>query len=78
MDRQRFVELALLAVGLAVASFVVLGTSRLVLSYRSAQAIAAPVGLAAFSLLIYLFVRATLSAAGVWAIAKSEESREGR
>lgn len=68
MDRHGFVRLALLALSLAVASFVVLGTSRLVVSYRSAQLIAAPIGLLAFSLLIYLFVRATLAAAGVWTI----------
>ncbi len=73
MDRQGFVRLALLAVGLAVASFVVLGSSRLVVPYRTAQLLAAPVGLVAFSLLVYLFVRATLSAAGVWAVAESEE-----
>lgn len=65
MNQQRFVRLSLLAVGLAIASFVVLGTSRLVVSYRSAQLLAAPIGLAAFSLLSYLFVRATLSAVGL-------------
>ncbi|MFC4987143.1 MULTISPECIES: hypothetical protein [Saliphagus] len=65
MDQQRFVRLALLAVGLAVASFVVLGTSRLLVPYRTAQLLAAPIGLTAFALLSYLFVRATLSAVGL-------------
>lgn len=73
MNQQRFVRLALLAVGLAVGSFVVLGTSRLVADYRTAQLLAAPIGLAAFALLVYLFVRATLSAVGLWAIAEGEE-----
>lgn len=78
MDRQGFVRLALLGLSLAVVSFVVLGISRLVVSYRSAQLLAAPIGLIAFSLLLYLSVRAILAAAGIRAIAEREEREEGR
>ena len=72
MDRQGFVRLALLGIGLAVSSFVVLGVSRLVVDYRTAQLLAAPVGLVAFVLLASLSVRATLSVVGVWPIAEGE------
>ncbi|WP_276253654.1 hypothetical protein [Halomontanus rarus] len=68
MNQQGFVRLAIVAVGIVLASFVVLGLSRLVVGYRTAQVIAAPIGLLGFGLLCYLFVRATLSAAGIWKI----------
>lgn len=72
MDQGGFVRLAVAAIALVVLSFVVLGFSRLVLPYRTAQAIAAPVGLPGFALLVYLSARATLSAVGVWKIEESE------
>ncbi|MFC4246261.1 hypothetical protein ACFOZ7_04530 [Natribaculum luteum] len=65
MDQQGFVRLAVVAFGLVVLSFVVLGFSRLVLPYRVAQTLAAPIGIAGFLLGTYLFVRATLSSIGV-------------
>lgn len=65
MDRSGFVRLAILAVGIVLASFVVLGFARLLVPYRTAQAIAAPIGLVGFALLVFLFVRATLAAVGV-------------
>lgn len=65
MDRSGFVRLAILAVGIVLASFVVLGFARLVVSYRTAQTVAAPIGLVGFVLLLFLFVRATLAAVGV-------------
>jgi hypothetical protein len=65
MHRNRFVSLALLAFGLILVSFVVLGVSRIVLPYRVAQVLAAPTTFAAFLLVCYLFVRATLSVFGV-------------
>ncbi|MCU4741545.1 hypothetical protein OB955_10855 [Halobacteria archaeon AArc-m2/3/4] len=68
MDQQGFVRLAIVALGIVVASFVVLGLSRLVVGYRTAQVIAAPIGLLGFGLVCYLFVRATLSAVGLWKI----------
>lgn len=72
MDRQGFIRLALLGIGLAVASFVILGLSRLVMDYRTAQLLAAPVGLAAFALLASLSIRATLSVVGFWPITEGE------
>jgi hypothetical protein len=65
MHRNRFVSLALLAFGLILVSFVVLGVSRIVLPYRTARVLAAPTTVAAFLLVCYLFVRATLSVLGV-------------
>ena len=65
MDRDGFVRLSLLAFGIVVLSFVLLGFGRLVLPFRTAQTIAAPVGLAGFVLVAYLFLRATLSVLGI-------------
>ncbi|GAB3025730.1 hypothetical protein [Natronobiforma cellulositropha] len=71
MDQQRFVTLALLAFGLVVASFVLLGTTRIVVGYREAQLVSAPVGVVGFSLLVSLSVRATLAKVGLWPIDSS-------
>lgn len=68
MDQQGFVRLAIVAFTLVVASFVVLGLGRLVIPFRTAQLLASPIGLAGFGLVVYLFVRATLSAVGIWRI----------
>ena len=68
MDQQGFVKLALVAFGLVILSFFVLGFSRTVLGFRTAQLLAAPIGFAGFGLAAFLFVRATLSAVGVWRI----------
>jgi hypothetical protein len=65
MDRSRFVTLSLFAFGLILLSFVILGFSRLVLSYRTTRLLAGPVGLVAFGLVCYLLVRAALSALGL-------------
>lgn len=64
MNRSRFVTLSLLAFGLILVSFVILGFSRLVLPYRTARLLAGPVSLVAFALVCYLLVRAALSALG--------------
>ena len=61
-------KLALLAFGLVIASFFVLGFSRSVIGFRNAQLLAAPIGFAGFGLAVFLFVRAALSAAGIWRI----------
>jgi len=58
MDRNRFVGLSLVAFGCVFASFVALGFGRLALGYRTAQVLAAPFGLVAFALVVYLFVAA--------------------
>ena len=65
MHRNRFVLLALIAFGLVLVSFVILGVSRIVLPYRVARILAAPTMLAAFLLVCYLFVRAVLSVVGL-------------
>ncbi|WP_101294847.1 hypothetical protein [Halegenticoccus soli] len=65
MDRSQFVRLSLLAFGLVLLSFLVLGTTRIVLPFRVAQLLAAPVVAAAFLLVVFLFVRAVLAATGV-------------
>ncbi|PSP76012.1 hypothetical protein BRC86_02595 [Halobacteriales archaeon QS_3_64_16] len=65
MHKNRFISLALLAFGLILLSFVILGVSRIVLPYRVARVLAAPTTSAAFLLVCYLFVRATLSMLGV-------------
>jgi hypothetical protein len=71
MHRARFVRLALLAFGLILVSFLILGTTRIVLPYRTARLLAAPTTLIAFALVCYLFVRATLSALGLRTIEQS-------
>ena len=61
VNRAGFVKLSALAFGLVLVSFVILGFSRLVLPYRTARILAAPTTIAAFALVCYLLVRATLS-----------------
>lgn len=65
MDRSRFVKLSLLALGLILVSFVVLGFSRLVVPYRTARMLAAPTTLLAFVLVCYLLVVSVLSKLGL-------------
>lgn len=65
MDQQGFLRLAVVAFGLVLASFLVLGFARLLLPYRTAQLLAAPVGVCGFLLAGYLFLRAVGAAIGV-------------
>ncbi len=65
MDRSTFGTLALAAFGLVLASFVVLGLSRILLGYRTALLLAAPIGVVASVLVVVLFVRSLLAATGV-------------
>jgi hypothetical protein len=65
MDRTTYVSRALLAFGLVAASFVVLGFSRLVLPYRTARYLAAPLLFAGAALVALLLVQALLAAVGV-------------
>ncbi|WP_439026813.1 hypothetical protein [Haloarchaeobius sp. DT45] len=58
MNRDRFVTLSLVAFGLVVTSFVVLGVSRIFLGYRTAQLLSAPIGLVGFTLVVVLFLDA--------------------
>lgn len=68
MDQDDFVRLALVAFGLVILSFFVMGFTRIVLSTEVARLLGAPFGIIGFALVVYLFVRATLSAVGIWAI----------
>ncbi|MDF9748557.1 hypothetical protein [Natrinema salsiterrestre] len=68
MDRSGFVKLAMIAFGLVILSFFVRGTSRLVLGPDTAELLQAPIAVVGFALLVYLFVRATLDAVGLWEV----------
>ena len=65
MRQHTFVTLSLAAFALVVVSFVLLGFGRLVVSYRTAQLVAAPTTLVALVLVAYLLVRSVLSVLGV-------------
>lgn len=73
MDRARFLTLAVLAFALILVSFIILGVSRIVLPYRTAQLVAAPVAIIAAALVSYLFVWALLVWLGVRDIADPQE-----
>ncbi|MCU4753777.1 hypothetical protein ACLI4U_10145 [Natrialbaceae archaeon A-CW2] len=73
MDQDDFVRLAFIAFGLVILSFVILGFSRLVVPFRVAQTLAAPVGVIGFGLVVFLFLRATASATGIAPIEESVE-----
>lgn len=68
MDRSGFVRLAVIAFGLVIVSFVVRGLSRIVFEVETANLLQAPFALVGFGLLLYLFVRATLDAVGIWEV----------
>ncbi|AGB37553.1 hypothetical protein [Natronococcus occultus] len=72
MDRSGFVKLALVAIGLVVASFFVRGFSQLLFGRGVADLLQAPLAVVGFALLVYLFVRATLDAVGLWRIEDAE------
>ncbi len=61
MRRNTFVVLSLLAVGLGVASFIIMGMTRIFLSMRTAQLLSAPTMLAAAALLVVLTVQSVLA-----------------
>lgn len=65
VDRDSFGTLSVVAFGLILASFLVLGVSRIVLGYRTALLLAAPVGLLAATLVVVLFLRSLLVVTGV-------------
>ncbi|WP_459809603.1 hypothetical protein [Halopiger thermotolerans] len=68
MDRSGFVRLAVIGFALVVASFVVRGVTRLIVGAELAALLQAPLIFAGFLLLVYLFVRATLDAVGIWPV----------
>ena len=65
MRQSTYVRLGLLAFGLILATFVVRGTTRLVIGDRTSMLLSLPLGLSALALLVALFVLALLSVAGV-------------
>lgn len=68
MDRSGFVKLAIVAFALVVASFFVRGFGQLLLGRDTAELLQAPIAIVGFCLLVYLFVRATLDAVGIWEV----------
>ncbi|MDQ2052325.1 hypothetical protein RBH26_17770 [Natronolimnohabitans sp. A-GB9] len=68
MDREGFVKLAVIGIGLVVLSFFVRGFSQLALGRGVAELLQAPFAIVGFLIVVYLFVRATLDAAGVWEV----------
>lgn len=72
MDRSGFVKLAVVALGLVILSFFVRGFSQLAFGRGVAELLQAPFAVVGFVLLVYLFVRATLDATGIWKIENSE------
>lgn len=65
MRYQTFGKLSVFAFALILVSFIILGLSRIVLSYRIARILAAPTMFLALLLVLYLFTRAVLSWIGV-------------
>ena len=68
MDRSGFVKLSVVGIGLVVLSFYVRGFSQLLFGRGVADVLQAPFAVAGFLIIVYLFVRATLDAAGVWTV----------
>ena len=68
MNREGFVRLAVIAIGLIIASFFVRGFSQLVVGRDVAEVLQAPLAIVGFGLVVYLFVRATLDYVGLWRI----------
>lgn len=72
MDREGFVKLSAIAIGLVIASFFVRGFSQLAFGRGVADVLQAPLLLLGFGLVVYLFVRATLDAVGIWGVENSD------
>lgn len=68
MDREGFVKLSVVGIGLVILSFFVRGFSQLVVGREVADVLQAPVLLLGFGIIVYLFVRAVLDALGIWEV----------
>lgn len=68
MDREGFVKLAAIGIGLVILSFFVRGFSQLALGRDVAELLQAPFAVVGFLIVVYLFVRATLDAVGLWEV----------
>ncbi len=65
MRQSTYVRLGLLAFGLILATFVVRGTTRLVIGDRTSMLLSLPLGLTALALVCLLFALAVLSVTGL-------------
>ncbi|WP_440772779.1 hypothetical protein [Natronorubrum sp. DTA28] len=72
MDREGFVKLSVIGIGLVVLSFFVRGFSQLALGRDVAEMLQAPFAVAGFCIVVYLFIRATLDFVGIWEVENSE------
>ena len=72
MDRAGFVKFSVIGIGLVVLSFFVRGFSQLAFGRDVADVLQAPFAVAGFCLIVYLFVRATLDAAGIWTVEEGD------
>ncbi|SDR41288.1 hypothetical protein [Natronobacterium texcoconense] len=68
MKREGFVKLAVIAFGIVFVSFGIRGVGQIIFGLEVARLLSVPVAIAGFLLLVYLFVRATLDAVGVWEV----------
>lgn len=65
MRQNTFVKLSLLAFGLVILSFILMGTSQLVVTTRTARLLSAPTMLTAAALILVLTVQSVLAVAGI-------------
>lgn len=65
MREQTFVKLSVLALGLVLLSFIIMGLSRLVLPTSTAKLLSAPTMLAAGVLVVFLTLRSVLAVSGI-------------
>ena len=65
MHQDTFVKLALGAFGLILLSFVIMGTTRLVLTADTARLLSAPTMLTAAAIVLFLTVRSVLAVSGI-------------
>ncbi|WP_137290261.1 hypothetical protein [Natronorubrum halophilum] len=72
MDREGFVKLAFVGIGLVVLSFFVRGFGQLMLGRDMAELLQAPLAVVGFLIVVYLFIRATLDAVGIWTVENSD------
>lgn len=75
MKQSTFVEYGLLSFGLVLLTFVIRGSTRLVLGDRTAALLSAPVGLSALLVLVVLFVAAVLSVTGIRPLERDIDER---
>lgn len=73
MDQEGFVKLAFIAVGVIVLSFFLRGFGQLLVGHDVAETVQAPFAVIGFTLVVYLFVRATLDWIGLWPIDAGDE-----